>query len=146
MSVQTAFQRLVRIERLRAECIQKLNRFAPYDLHSESRFNVITPDDVLQIVSDVMAVKKIDVVSKKRARDVTTARMLVSYICRKDLKMTLDKVGRVVNRTHCSVWHEVKVVENELEFAEKTNKDHFQFKAALDQSRQLLAARDTQLV
>ena len=146
MNVQTAYQRLVRIERLRAECIRNLKGFAPYDVESGSRLNAITSDDVLQIVSDVTGVKRSDIVSKKRARTIVIARMLVSYICRNDLRMSFEKVGKVVNRTHCSILHQVRVVDNELEFTAKTNNDAWQIKESLDQCRQLIEVRQAQLV
>ncbi len=74
----------------------------------------ITPDHVINVVSDHMGVPYSDIVSSKRSQNIATARQIVMYICRKYMaQYSLKQVGDCVGgRDHSTVLNGVDKIES----------------------------------
>ncbi len=74
----------------------------------------ITPDFIINVVSDHMDVSYSDIVSSKRSQNIATARQIAMYLCRKYLsQMSLKKVGDCLGgRDHSTVLNGVEKIEN----------------------------------
>jgi chromosomal replication initiation ATPase DnaA len=115
--------------------IEKLNREI-----AELRAKIITPriipkfdlklGQVLQIVSEVTNVLQDDILSKKRQRDIVTARALFCYICRVNMKKSLKYIGSYLNRHHSSVINLATNYDNYLNM--KYKEETIYYNAAID--------------
>jgi len=115
--------------------IEKLNREI-----AELRAKIITPriipkfdlklGQVLQIVSEVTNVLQDDILSKKRQRDIVTARALFCYICRVNMKKSLKYIGSYLNRHHSSVINLATNYDNYLNM--KYKDETIYYNAAVD--------------
>ena len=67
------------------------------DIVSKNIHHEITPDFIINIVSDHMNVPYDDITSSKRSQDIATARQIVMYLCRKYLeRYSLQQIGGAV--------------------------------------------------
>lgn len=75
------------------------------DIVSKDIHHEITPDLIINIVSDHMNVPYDDITSSKRSQDIATARQIVMYLCRKYLeRYSLQQIGAAVGgRDHSTV-------------------------------------------
>ena len=83
------------------------------DLISKDSQHEITPDVIINIVSDHFGIPYNDIVSSKRSKDIATARQVVMYLCRKyldrySLKQIGDSVGK---RDHSTVLSGIEKIE-----------------------------------
>ncbi len=73
----------------------------------------ITVDNILELVASVMGVEVEDFSSKRKTRDIATARQVAMYICKEHTKTTLTSIGELFGgRTHATVMYACKTVEN----------------------------------
>lgn len=84
------------------------------DLVSKDIHQEITPDFIINIVSDHMNVPYDDITSSKRSQDIATARQIVMYLCRKYLdRYSLQQIGASVGgRDHSTVLNGVQKIEH----------------------------------
>lgn len=75
------------------------------DIVSKDIHHEITPDLIINIVSDHMNVPYDDITSSKRSQDIATARQIVMFLCRKYLeRYSLQQIGAAVGgRDHSTV-------------------------------------------
>lgn len=87
------------------------------DLISKDIHQEITPDFIINIVSDHMNVPYDDITSSKRSQDIATARQIVMYLCRKYLdRYSLQQIGASVGgRDHSTVLNGIQKIENLIE-------------------------------
>ncbi len=83
------------------------------DLISKDSQHEITPDVIINVVSDHFGIPYNDIVSSKRSKDIATARQVVMYLCRKyldrySLKQIGDSVGK---RDHSTVLSGIEKIE-----------------------------------
>ncbi len=73
----------------------------------------VTVDNILELVASVMGVEVEDFSSKRKTRDIATARQVAMYICKEHTKTTLTSIGELFGgRTHATVMYACKTVEN----------------------------------
>lgn len=86
----------------------------------------ITPDFIIKTVSEHLGIKEDDIRSKKRSKDIATARQIVMYLCREYTVLSLKSIGNTVGgKDHATVINGIKRVEEQL------NKDAA-FKSSID--------------
>jgi len=75
------------------------------DLVSKNTVKEITPDLIINMVSDHMGIPYNDIVSSKRSKDIATARQIVMLLCRKHLAHhSLKQIGNALGgRDHSTV-------------------------------------------
>ena len=83
------------------------------DLVSKDSAHEITPDFIINIVSDHMNVPYDDITSSKRSQDIATARQIVMYLCRNYLERhSLQQIGDAVGgRDHSTVLNGIEKIK-----------------------------------
>lgn len=96
------------------------------DLISKDANVAITPELILNMVSDHMNISVDDIQSNKRSQDIAIARQLVMYLARTYTDKTLQTIGDILGgKNHATVVSGVKRIED------KINKDP-QFRATVE--------------
>lgn len=90
----------------------------PYAAPGIPYFSNLTATTILKKVSDFYG-HDISAKPKTRKRAVVFPRQVASYLLKKEAKLTLSDIARLLNQTHCNVYSSIKLIENQLE----TNKD-----------------------
>ena len=87
------------------------------DLISKDAVKELTPDLLINIVSDHMNVSYDDITSSKRSKDIATARQIVMYLCRKYLdRYSLQQNGDALGgRDHSTVLNGVEKIKSLIE-------------------------------
>lgn len=69
------------------------------DIISKNIYHEITPDYIINVVSDHMKIPYNDITSSKRSKEIALARQIVMYLCRQHLdRYSLDQIGASVGR------------------------------------------------
>lgn len=84
-----------------------LNHTSQLRIKSDSSV-MITPEEILEIISRNCNVTIEDIMSKTRVREIAEARQLFCYVIREKFGYPLSKVGRLVNRDHATAIHSIK--------------------------------------
>lgn len=75
----------------------------------------ITPDFIINIVSEHMDISPNDIKSKKRNQDIATARQIVMYLCRQYTAVSLQSIGNAVGgKDHTTVINGIKRIEDKI--------------------------------
>lgn len=65
-------------------------------------------EQLLNKVSEVFQIDKMELLGRCRRRDIMEAKQAYCYIARKVLKLSYSEIGRVFNLSHASTMHNVK--------------------------------------
>jgi len=85
------------------------------DLISPAEDNIVTPQLILEVVSEHYNISVADITSKKRPRDIAHPRQIVMYLCRKLTDASLPKIGELLGkRDHTTVLHGYKTINKEI--------------------------------
>lgn len=83
------------------------------DLVSSNIIREITPELIVNTVAEHLNISYDDIMSKKRSKDIATARQIAMYLCRKLTDKSLDLIGEAVGgRDHSTVITGIKKIEN----------------------------------
>lgn len=74
----------------------------------------LTVEDIQREVETFFKVKHADLVSKKRARNITYPRQVAIYLCRQMLDLPFGDIGKKFNRDHSTAMHSVAQVEERM--------------------------------
>jgi chromosomal replication initiator protein len=95
-------------------------------ISSDSSQIAITPENIINTVSEHLNISVDDILSKKRSQDVANARQIVMYICRHYTVLSLQSIGNAVGgKDHTTVINGINRVESKLA-------DDYQFKSSVD--------------
>ena len=84
----------------------ELAKDALKDLISPNKEKEITPQFILDVVSQHYNLSPQDIISKKRTREIAYPRQIVMYLCRKLTDSSLQNIGKVLGkRDHTTVMH-----------------------------------------
>lgn len=87
---------------------------------------VITPEYIINTVSEHLGISVEDILSKKRSQDIANARQIAMYLCRQYTVVSLQSIGNAVGgKDHTTVINGLKRVEAKL-------KEDSQFKSTVD--------------
>ena len=76
----------------------------------------ITPDLVIEIVSEHFNVTPADIMSSKRNKEIVMPRQITMYLCRNMTTTTLDGIGKFLgNKDHTTIIHGIEKITKELE-------------------------------
>lgn len=76
--------------------------------------NVISSDQLFEVVADVLRVKKEVITSTSRDRETLTARQMTMYLMKNDLLYTYSAIGKIFGKNHATIMHSVLKIESEL--------------------------------
>ncbi|MCX8069127.1 MAG: chromosomal replication initiator protein DnaA [Thermodesulfovibrionales bacterium] len=83
----------------------------------------INADTVLKIVSDYLNLKVSDIKSKKRTKEISNARQLAMYLCKKTTNMSLSEIGsNFGGKDHATVIYACKQIDEKTKQDDNFNK------------------------
>jgi len=83
------------------------------DLLSSSA-EAVTPQKILEYVSQKYAIPTEDITSSKRSKDIMYARHITIYLIRSMTDMSLSAIGSFFNRDHTTIMSSVDRIENDI--------------------------------
>lgn len=84
------------------------------------RNRVLTPDDIIKIVSEYYNIKLVDMQAKSRARDMVIPRNIAIYLIYHNTHSSLASVGAIFNRDHSTIKNSL----NQIEMKMKNNDEY----------------------
>lgn len=106
-----------RLENKKEELTVEDAEYILKDIVSKDTQREITPDLIIDIVSNHMNVPYDDIISSKRSQDIATARQIVMFLCRKYLeRYSLQQIGSAVGgKDHSTVLNGITKITNLIE-------------------------------
>ena len=93
------------------------------EVHSNDE---LTIDNVLDSVAGCLKISKQDILSKKRTRDIVTARQMTMLLCKNYINLPLAAIGKQLGgKTHATVLYAAKTIQNVID-TDKVANQHFQ--------------------
>jgi len=81
-------------------------------IHSQRTINI---DTILNIVADYFHIKKEDLLSKSRKKDISVPRQIAMYLIREELKLTFPNIGEAFGgKDHSTVMHSCNKIKKDL--------------------------------
>ncbi len=85
------------------------------DLIAPQEDNIVTPELILEVVSEHYNISHSDIVSKKRPREIAYPRQIVMYLCRKLTDASLPRIGEILGkRDHTTVLHGYEKINKDI--------------------------------
>ncbi len=75
----------------------------------------VTPNVIINIVSEHFGVKPEDITSKKRNSEFVQPRQVTMYLCRELTDISLNNLGKLLGKDHSTIMHGIKKVTADLE-------------------------------
>ena len=92
------------------------------DMISPNNTREITPELIIEVVSDHFNVPAAELKGKKRNAEIVLPRQIVMYLCRKMTETPLKTIGLILGgKDHASVSHGVKKIEQDIKTDEALN-------------------------
>ncbi len=115
--LEGAFNKIIAASRLnKVELTLPLAEEALKDIIYPNKPKEITPELIINIVSDHFGVKPEDIISKKRNSEFVLPRQLVMYLCRHLTEISLENIASFLNKKdHTTVMHGIKKIEDEIQ-------------------------------
>ena len=96
---------------------------------------MITPEEIIRIVADYYHLDKIDLIIRNRNERFVKARHIAMYYCRHKTEFTLREIGNAFDyRSHDTVIHAIKSVENQVETNKRYREDFKDIELHIEQS------------
>ena len=80
-------------------------------------------DTILSVTARKYDVTVEDILGKGRTKNIKTARNVSMYVISKVLGLSLNDIGKMLDRDHSTVHSNIKAVENEIRINDKLNND-----------------------
>ena len=85
-------------------------------LFKSSEGKKITPERILEHISEQYGVTTEDLLSKKRSRNIALPRQIAMYLCRSLTQLSTTNIGQAIGgRDHTTVMHGCEKIEEEME-------------------------------
>ena len=92
------------------------------DMISPDNNRVITPELIIDVVSEHFNISPAEIKGKKRNAEIVLPRQIVMYLCRTMTDTALKTIGVILGgKDHASISHGVKKIENDLKTDEALN-------------------------
>jgi chromosomal replication initiator protein len=91
---------------------------------------VINFDMVVENTAEYFRLSADAIFTKSRLQDISDARQMIMYLCKKHTNLSSPAIGAKLNRTHATVLHGIKAVEDRMEY----NKELCDTVAAIEKS------------
>lgn len=127
--------------RLRLQLVEQKNQYEK--LIQNLRREILRPkidirehkhqwSDVMRCVCQVFNLTPDDIYSPIRTQQIIYARHTFNHICRTRLNMSLEAIGRIINRDHSTIIHSVRQTNDLIEYDKQFDKTYKQTTRLLD--------------
>ncbi len=103
--------RLQQQKKASAPITVELARHLLSDLIEQENQKALSPEKIVQIVSEYFGITARDVLSKNQKREFSFPRQLAIYFCRYRLKLPYTKIGDIFSRDHSTIMSSIKCIE-----------------------------------
>ena len=105
--LEGALTKIVALSRLnKCDITLSLAEEALKDIISPNAQREVTPNLIIQIVSDHFGITPLDISSQKRTKEIVYPRQIVMYLCRNMTETPLQSIGRILGgRDHTTIIH-----------------------------------------
>lgn len=115
--LEGALTKIVALSKLnKREITIELAEEALKDLISPNAAKEVTPDSIIQIVSDHFGITPLDISSQKRNKEIVYPRQIVMYLCRTMTDTPLQTIGKYLGgRDHTTIIHGTDKITADIE-------------------------------
>ncbi|MCC8059965.1 MAG: chromosomal replication initiator protein DnaA [Clostridiales bacterium] len=86
------------------------------DIISPGGSHEVTPEKIIQVVSDHFNLTPLDILSQKRTKEIVYPRQIAMYLCRHMTNVPLQEIGRVLGgRDHTTIIHGIDKITVDLQ-------------------------------
>ncbi len=85
------------------------------DLIEKEQKTALSPERIIAAVSSIYGVRDEDLLGKSQSQDSSFPRQIAMYLCRQELKLPFQGIGRIFGRDHSTVMTSIKQIENKIE-------------------------------
>ena len=105
--LEGALTKIVALSRLnKCDITLGLAEEALKDIISPNAQREVTPNLIIQVVSDHFGITPLDISSQKRTKEIVYPRQIVMYLCRNMTETPLQSIGRILGgRDHTTIIH-----------------------------------------
>jgi chromosomal replication initiator protein len=89
------------------------------DLVAQEQKNALSPDKIISAVSAKYGIREGDLLSKSQSQECSLPRQIAMYLCREELRLPFQTIGRIFSRDHSTVMTSIRQIEKKLETSDK---------------------------
>jgi chromosomal replication initiator protein len=89
------------------------------DLILQQQQSVLCPEKIIAAISTIYGIRSEDLLGKSQAQECSYPRQIAMYLCRQELKLSFQAIGRIFGRDHSTVMTGVKQIEIRIEASDK---------------------------
>jgi chromosomal replication initiator protein len=90
------------------------------DLFTQQQHHVLTPEKIISTVSAKFGIRvKEDLLGSSQSHTCSLPRQIAMYLCRQELKLPFQAIGRIFLRDHSTVMASIKQIEKKIEKKDK---------------------------
>ena len=121
--LEGAFNKIIAFSKLnKVNPSLELAEEALKDIISPDKQKEITPELIINVVSEHFGVKPEDIVSKKRTADLALTRQIVMYLCREYTDLSYQNIAKILNKKdHTTIIHGVNTIADGIKTDEDLN-------------------------
>ena len=114
--LEGALTKIVALSRLnKCDITLELAEEALKDIISPNAQREVTPDLIIQVVSDHFGLTPLDISSQKRNKEIVYPRQIVMYLCRDMTATPLQTIGRYLGgRDHTTIIHGAEKITGDM--------------------------------
>lgn len=114
--LEGALTKIVALSRLnKCDITLELAETALKDIISPGSQREVTPELIIQIVSDHFGINSSDITSQKRTKDIVYPRQIAMYLCRDMTDTPLQSIGRCLGgRDHTTIIHGSEKIQGDM--------------------------------
>jgi chromosomal replication initiator protein len=76
--------------------------------------NQLTPEKVIATTAEEFEISANEILGKAQTQDLSLARQIAIYLCRKNLALSYVKIGKIFSRDHSTIMSSIKVIEKKI--------------------------------
>ena len=85
------------------------------DLIEEENHQALSPDKIVHFVANFYGVTDEDILGRSHSHECALPRQIAMYLCRRDLNLPFQKIGRIFTRDHSTVMTSVKAIQQKID-------------------------------
>lgn len=88
------------------------------DLIGQEQKNALSPERMISAVSSIYGIRTEDLLGKSQSQECSLPRQIAMYLCRHELKLPFQRIGRIFSRDHSTVMTSIKHIEKKIEVSD----------------------------
>jgi chromosomal replication initiator protein len=85
------------------------------DLIAQEQKAALSPEKIISAVSAVYGIRSEDLLGKSQNQECSLPRQIAMYLCRQELKLPFQAIGRLFDRDHSTVMTSIKQIQKKME-------------------------------